>query len=164
MIRSIVAIDAQRGMANEQGIPWDLPSDKAYFRKQTEGSTVLMGYRTYQEFDAPLVNRQNYVFARTGSELREGFLLVEDLDSFFKNHTEDIWVIGGAKLYEETLDYADELYITHLEGDFSCTKFFPEFEKQFEQVTTSELQQENGITFRYAVYRRKQHDGTFTLS
>lgn len=156
MIRQIVAIDEKRGLANDKGIPWDLPSDKAYFREQTEHGTVLMGYRTYEEFEQPLPNRRNLVAARPGSDIREGFELVEDAENFLKSAKEDIWVIGGAGLFAATIDLADELYLTHLEGDFDCTKFFPEYKQDFELKSKSEPITENGIIFYYAVYRRKQ--------
>ena len=53
MIRAIAAIDNKNGLASETGIPWDLPTDRAFARKMTEGSNLLMGYGTYIEFSKP---------------------------------------------------------------------------------------------------------------
>lgn len=151
----IAAIDSKRGLATDVGIPWNLPSDKAYFREKTDGGRVLMGYRTYLEFVEPLQNRTNYVVTDGTESLRNGFEPVQDLDSFLGQSTGDIWVIGGAYIYAASLKYADELYLTKITKDFSCTKFFPEYEQDFVRVDQGELKQENDIHFRFCVYKRR---------
>jgi dihydrofolate reductase len=158
MIRFIAAIDSKQGLADEHGIPWQrkLPTDIAYFRAKTKGGIVLMGYRTYEEFDKPLPERRNLVASAKAESLRAGFERVHDASKFLKNTKEDVWVIGGAALFASTLDLADELYLTRVKGDFHCTKFFPPFEQDFRLESRSEPQTENGITFRFEVWRRKQ--------
>ena len=69
------------------------------------------------------------------------------VDKFLKDTKEDVWIIGGAKLFELYLFKAQELYITELEGDFKCTKFFPEFRKEFKIISKSDLKKENNIPF-----------------
>ncbi len=156
-IRAIVAIDEKRGLADEQGIPWNLPSDRAYTRQKTRGSALLMGYGTYIEFTKPLPERRNLVVTDGMEPLREGFEAVTDLTAFMENSPEDLWLFGGAELFAQTIKYANELYITQLEGDFGCTKFFPEYKDEFELVRQSPPQLENGISYRYEVWRRKEH-------
>lgn len=157
MIRCIVAVDSKNGMANEHGIPWDLPADRKYFRDQTKDSIVIMGYGTYAEFAEPLPDRRNMVVAREGTELRPGFKLITDIFEFFRNCKEDVWIIGGAKLFESTIYLADELFITQIEGDYHCTKFFPEFSTVFRRVDTETSQKENGITFTFTHWKRTTH-------
>lgn len=156
MIRAIVAIDQKQGLANDKGIPWDLPTDRAYFRGKTDGHTVLMGERTYAEFKNPWANRRNVVASHGGS-LREGFELTNDARTFLLHAKEDVWVIGGAGLFATTLDLHDELYITQIEGDFNCTKFFPEYKNNFELADESEPQTENGIRYTYQIWKRKKN-------
>jgi len=158
MIRSIVAIDEKRGMANNGGIPWQgkIPSDTAYFREKTlSGGIILMGYGTYAEFKQPLHERKNFVATHKVEPLRDGFNKVHDAREFLQQATENVWNIGGAALFEDTLDLNDELYVTKLQGDFDCTKFFPEYEDTFKLVSESEPVVENGITFTFCVYKRK---------
>lgn len=157
MIKFIAALDKNRGMANDHGIPWQgkLPTDVADFRAKTTHSTILMGYGTYLEFKNPLSDRKNYVATTKDEPLREGFIPVADARSFLQESQEDIWVIGGPGLFAATLDLADELYITQLEQEFACTKFFPEFQDKFEKVSESEPQTENSITFRFTVWKKK---------
>ena len=157
MIKAIVAIDEKRGLANDQGIPWQgkLPSDTRYYRDKIKIGLVLMGYGMYAELTKPYPGRINYVATGSKQELREGFEPVEDAREFLINSKEDVWDMGGANLLASTFYLIDELYITQLEGDFHCTKFFPEYEQNFEKVSQSEPKTENGIPFRFTVWKRK---------
>ncbi len=155
MIRFIAAIDSKKGLADEHGIPWDLPTEKKYFRDKTESGLIIMGYGTYLEFNKPMHGRTNYVATTSKDALKPGFIKVADARSFLQSQTEDVWNIGGAGLFSTTLDLADELYLTHIDGDFHCTKFFPDFEKGFELVEKSSPQTDKGINFFYAIYKRK---------
>lgn len=157
MIRFIAAIDAKRGVANEHGIPWQgkLPTDVAYFRAKTLHGTVMMGQGWYKEQKLPLPERRNVVATSSPEPLRPGFEHAPDAREFLNNFQGDIWVGGGAGLFASTLDLADELYLTLIDGDFHCTKFFPEYEQDFEKISESEPQTENGITFRFTVWKSK---------
>lgn len=152
----IAAIDSKRGLATEEGIPWDLPADKAYFREKTTGGKVVMGYRTYLEFVEPLQNRINYVVTDGTEPLRAGFEPIMNVGSFLEQSTGDVWIIGGANIYAETLKYAEELHLTKLTKDFHCTKFFPQYEQDFERVSQSGLLEAADSNFRFCVYKRKR--------
>lgn len=154
MINFLVIVDNKLGMANDTGIPWQ-PLDQDYFREKTTGSLMVMGYGTYQEFDKPLPNRRNLVVVRPGTSLRPGFEAIEDIDTWFTGHAEqNVWNIGGAKLFAQTLNRADRIYITRIEHDFNCTKFFPEFETNFTIISKSPDEQKNGFTFHFEVWQR----------
>jgi dihydrofolate reductase len=157
MIRAIAAIDEKQGIANDKGIPWQgkLPADVAYFRGKTRGQSILMGFVMYTELLEPLPDRYNYVATSSGTELRQGFRLADNVDMFVENFEGNLWLVGGAGLYASTIKYADELCITQLKGDFGCTKFFPEFKDEFELVSEDAPITENGITFTFQKWRRK---------
>jgi dihydrofolate reductase len=158
MIRFIAALDQKRGIANDHGIPWmgKIPSDVAYFRQKTEGSILVMGMGFYNELAKPLVNRRNVVLTSSEEPLRAGFEKVTDANQFLReNRDADVWVGGGAAVFASTIAFADELYLTLLDGDFNCTKFFPEFEDNFEHVESSPDMHENGLTYRFTIWRRK---------
>ena len=158
MIRAIVAIDEKRGLADDHGIPWQgkLPTDVNYYREKVKTGTLLMGYGLYKELTRPYPGGINYVATSNHDEkLHEGFEPVYDAREFLKNCNGDAWNLGGAGIITSTFDLIDELYITQLEGDFHCTKFFPEYKDKFELVSETEPQTENGITFRFTVWKRK---------
>ncbi len=156
MIRFIAAIDTKRGLANNDGIPWQgkLPTDVAYFREKTLNGTVMMGQGWYEEQEKPLPLRRNLVASTRLEHVRPGFELIIDARDFLQKTDGDVWVGGGAVLFESTLDLADELYLTLIDADFECTKFFPEFEHAFHCVERSTQQQENGISFCFTVWQR----------
>lgn len=157
MISFIAAIDSKKGLANDEGIPWQgsLPTDIAHFRDQTKHRVVLMGYNTYLEFQSPLSDRRNLVATRSSTKLRDGFEPVNDVEGFLANTKDDIWVIGGAGLFAATIKMADVLDLTMLDSDFECTKFFPEFQDNFKRVIAKPRQTENGVSFRFTIWHRK---------
>ena len=162
MIRLIAAIDSRRGIATDSGIPWKLPGDTAYFHDKTATGVIVMGWTTYNEFSAPLHGRENFVLTSRSERLRAGFRPVGSLDELVTDHPDqDIWVIGGARVYAETIREADELLLTQVVGDFDCTKFFPLYRADFQLAAQGEGQREGGITYRFETWQRllaKQKD------
>ncbi len=149
MIRLIAAMDIRRGIANESGIPWNLPGDSAYFREMTRTGLIVMGRATYTEFAEPLHSRDNYVLT-SRSELRDGFCPVPSLDELRAGHAdEDVWVIGGAAVYAETIQQAGELLLTQVLDDFHCTKFFPRYKSQFTLTAQSDDHQDGQVIYRF---------------
>jgi dihydrofolate reductase len=155
MIRHIVAIDQANGLAKNGGMPWSIPEDEQYFTDQTKthDGIILTGMRTYKTFNEPLKDRTNYVLTHQTEPL-PGATVVHDIDAFFASTPGDIWVIGGAEVFTQTLDRADELYITRIEATFGCDRFYPEFLGGFTLASQSELRTQNGFLFRYEIYRR----------
>jgi dihydrofolate reductase len=158
MIRLIAAMDNQRGIADDHGIPWQgkFPTDTKRFHDETATGIIVMGYGTYREYDKPLHDRENFVVARpeTG-ELRAGFMVIPDTGLFLDEHAHElVWVIGGAALFSATLSRAQELVLTHIDADFHCTKFFPEFANTFELESDDGPHVDNGISFRFETWWR----------
>jgi dihydrofolate reductase len=155
MIRLIAAMDSKRGIATASGIPWKLPGDSAYFREQTARGLILMGRATYNEFAAPLHGRENFVVSVGPGPLRTGFQVVGSLDQLRATKPDtDIWIIGGAAVYAETISEADELLLTQVCGNFNCTKFFPAFADDFRLSLRGDDREEGGIVYRFETWRR----------
>jgi dihydrofolate reductase len=159
VIRLIAAIDSKRGIATDAGIPWKLPGDTAYFREKTKTGLVLMGRATYDEFAAPLHDRENYVLSATTAPLRAGFHAVAGLQQLRTAHPDqDVWVIGGATVYQETIVDAEELLLTQVLRDFHCTKFFPSYQAAFELKDRGADHEEGGLTYRFETWRSRATD------
>jgi dihydrofolate reductase len=155
MIRLIAAMDTSRGIATDKGIPWKLPGDTAYFEDQTRTGLIVMGWATYKEFSAPLHGRENYVLTGDQSPLRSGFRPVATLADVTKTHPdEDVWVIGGAFVFSETIGEAEELYLTQVLQDFHCTKFFPDYGAGFTRFDESKDEEDGGVLYRFEKWRR----------
>ena len=158
MIRLIAAIDRKRGLARHSILPWSIPEDEQYFTDQTKkyGGNVLTGATTYRNtYHGPLKDRQNFILTHDKTPI-EGVILVHNLNGFLQDFQEDLWVAGGAAVFDQVikLDQADELYLTHIDADFGCDQFFPEYEERFKLVEQSEPREQNGFRFHYARYAK----------
>jgi dihydrofolate reductase len=155
MIRLIAALDVKRGIAGDSGIPWKIPADTAHFRDETSSGLIVMGWRTYTEFAAPLHDRTNFVFARSPETLRRGFRTTGSLAELEAEHPdEDIWVIGGAAVYADTIGQADELVLTQVLADFHCTKFFPPYEDEFTRTQHGADARDGEVDYRFETWQR----------
>jgi dihydrofolate reductase len=158
VIRLIAAIDSKRGVANDSGIPWDLPGDRVYFRERTTDGVIVMGRATYEEFAAPLHDRENFVITRSPEPLRPGFRPASSLDELLASiPDDDVWVVGGAAVYALAIGRAEELLLTQVHGDFACTKFFPPYDG-FSLAEHSVDHFENGVSYRFETWRRTSSD------
>lgn len=155
MIRLIVAVDQKMGIAKDGVQPWKLPSDEAYFSSMTKqhGGVILMGRTTYEVIGRPLPDRLNYVITSQPEKVAGPVRTVTKIESVLTQH-DDVWVIGGAKLYAAMIDQANELYVTRIAADYSCNTFFPNIPDIFSLVWQDKPQQENGDTFWYERYER----------
>ncbi len=159
MIKFIAAVDSKLGIADEHGIPWQgkIPGDVKYYRERIKNGFVVMGLGLYEELSKPYEAKVNYVATRDNSvQLRDGFTLTTDAAQLMQELDGEVWNLGGAALFASTFDLADELYLTQLQADFNCTKFFPEFKDKFDLESESEPITENEITYTFQVWTRKQ--------
>jgi len=124
----VVAVDKNNGIGANNDLLWhrDMPADLRHFKEITEGSTVIMGRKTYESIGRPLPGRQNIVVSRSGFTAN-GTICVNSLKEAYQEATrENVYIIGGGQLYEQALDDMDKLYITQVDADFpQATVFFP---------------------------------------
>lgn len=157
MIRLIAAVDEKLGIAKDGEMPWSIPEDEAYFTERTQkfGGRVLTAGKTFREAykSQPLKNRTNYIYTRRSDPI-EGATVINDLNKFLAdNSSQDLWVAGGGELFTIVIqkNLPIELYLTHIKGDFDCDTFFPAY-TGFKLVKKSDIQQQNGFEFYYAIY------------
>lgn len=150
----IAAIDEKNGLAKAEVLPWDLPSDRAYFREKVAHGPVVMGQKTYESNKKrPFGTGANYVLSHTRQDdLQVQYIM--SIEEVLEHEEGPIWVIGGGQIFTLLLPWATRLYITQIEGDFGCDVFFPEFKNEFNIVSKSPHQEENGYGFWYEVYER----------
>lgn len=151
MIRLIAAIDSNGGIARSGTVPWEIPDDLKHFKHLTtqHGATVLMGRKTYESIGQPLPGRRNLVLTSRPIENVETVNSLKMLDWL-----NDVWIIGGERVYSQTIGRADELYLTTIEGDFGCDQFFPAYEADFKLIQRSNPQKQNDYTFYYEIWKR----------
>lgn len=141
MITLIAAIGNKNVLGKNNQLLWKLPKDLKHFKTLTENHPVVMGRKTYESIGKPLPNRTNIVVSRKENWFQEGILIVSTLKEalkFAKKINEDFFVIGGGEIYKQTMDAAEKLEITKVEGDFDADTFFPKIDPKIWQKTNEE--------------------------
>ena len=150
----IAAMDPNRVIGKENKLPWDIPEDLQNFKKLTSGNTIVMGKNTFDSIGRPLPNRHNIVLSRSMGP-REGIDVCKNIDEALekgRSYGKDIFVIGGARVYEQMLAIADKLYLSHVKKEYEGDAFFPEFNKDEWEIEKREEHE----AFEFVVYKRKQ--------
>lgn len=164
MISLLVAMDENRIIGRNNQLPWSLPEDLKYFKRVTMGHPIIMGRKTHESIGQALPGRLNVVVSRKPGYTTEGCLKFEDLTSltrFCHKLNDEIFVIGGAEIFKETLAFADRLYITLIHHTFEGDTFFPEFSFDDWNLISCEKgikDQKNPYDYEFRVYERKNKD------
>ncbi|QQS64580.1 dihydrofolate reductase [Candidatus Saccharibacteria bacterium] len=154
MIRLIVAVDSKSGIAKDGRMPWSLPNELAYFHNRIRGSSIIIGHNTHNAIGRALPESHNYVCSRRSQPAKPGVTWIKDPTKFIDSFTNDLWVIGGQEIYELALPHADEVYITRIDADFSCDKFFPQLPKAFKLQSSSAPKAENGLSYHFEIWTK----------
>lgn len=126
-VNLIVAMAKNRVIGIDNKMPWHLPADFAWFKKNTLGHPVVMGRKTFESIGKPLPGRRNIVVSRNPAWRANGCDVYSSLGAALGScaTTEEIFVIGGATLYREALPIADRVFITEVEASPSGDTTFP---------------------------------------
>ena len=156
MIALIVAFTKNQVIGNKGCIPWKIKGEQKRFRELTTGNVVIMGRRSYEEIGKPLPNRTTIVVSNTKNFDGENCMTAKSLTEAIElAGNKDVYISGGAKLYEEALPLVEKMYITEIDCDIEGDTFFPSFEKeQFVKEINEKFEGE--IPYTYVTYTRKQ--------
>lgn len=157
----IVATDEQGLIGRDNDLPWRLSADLQYFKKITMGKPIIMGRKTHESIGRPLPGRQNIVITRDKSYQAEGCLVVHNLEQAL-THCEqepEAMIMGGASLYEQSLDKVDIIYHTQVHATLEGDTWFPDWDKSAWQETQREdhlADDKNEYPYSFVVYQRKE--------
>jgi dihydrofolate reductase len=152
----IAALAANGVIGKDGGLPWRLPADLKRFKALTMGHPLVMGRKTYESIGKPLPGRRNLVITRNRDYSAPGCEVVHSLDAAMAacSGTADVFIIGGAELYRESLPAAHSLELTEIHAEFDGDAFFPEFKRGEWRETARDVHAgEPGIAFRYDFVR-----------
>ena len=164
MIISILNCDKEYGIGKKNGLLFQLKEDMRFFRETTRNHVVAMGENTLLSFPGskPLKNRINIVLSQDSSHNYEGVVNVHTFEEFLKTineyaKTEDVYIIGGASIYRQTLEYVDLVYLTKVDAIGGAEVFFVNIDERedFEVVSESEPVQDGDYQIRFVTYRNK---------
>lgn len=158
MIQLIASVVGRKQvLGKDGGLVWSHPDDLARFKHLTMGGAVVMGRGTWDSLPAnakPLVGRQNIVLTSQPITLPEGVLRASSLaEAFALAKGLDVWVIGGERVYQEALPFADRVFLTRVDTELEGDRFFPELPRAQWHLANAEEQ----TGFRYETFVRKTH-------
>ncbi|MHA7178828.1 dihydrofolate reductase [Arthrobacter sp. MDB2-24] len=154
-------------IGRDGGIPWHLPEDMAHFRATTTGHPVIMGRRTWESFPEkfrPLPDRTNIVLSRAGSADLPGAIVVDSLDAAFEAAqaspgAEEIWVIGGGRVYADALHRANAALVTVVESSVDGDTVAPALGTDWALAALTPesgwLESSNGTRYRISLWVRQ---------
>lgn len=151
MIHIIAALTNDYVIGKDNKIPWKIREDLKLFREITQGHAVVMGRKTYESIGRPLPNRENIVVSSTLKSSPE-VQVVKSLEEALKQVSvfEEMFVIGGQKIYEQAFPYAHMLHLSWVSGKYEGDAFFPRFDENDWMIQASRVYSE----FTYDRYER----------
>ena len=167
-MKLIVATEKNWGIGKDNQLLVHLPGDLKYFKEKTIGKVVIMGRKTLQSLPGgrPLPKRTNVVVSRNPEFQPEGCVMASTTEEAVKKAlvlageggSDDLMVIGGASIYEQLLPQSDTCYVTRIDAAFASDCSFPNLDEdpEFTKVWESPVQEENGVTYRFTEYRRRE--------
>lgn len=153
----IAAIGKNRELGLNNKLLWSLKGDMKFFKDKTTNHTIIMGRKTFESLGRLLPNRKHVVISSNNNFPSEVDVYnnIEDLLSHYNNSDEELFIIGGAKIYSEFINIVDKMYLTLVDGEFNADAFFPFFN---ENEWTKEIlgeNEENNLSYKHVLYKRK---------
>lgn len=152
-ISLIVAMSANRVIGRDNKMPWHLSADLKRFRAITMNSPILMGRKTFESIGKPLDGRTNLILSKNPNYQPEGCHVFHSLETALdaaKNYGEELFIIGGATLYEIALPFAQRLYLTDIEAEFEGDTFFPDIDlNTWNEMTCERVTDDEKVNFNY---------------
>ena len=162
IISQIVAASYNNVIGKNNGLPWKMPTDSAYFKHTTWGHHIVTGRRNYEAEGKALPGRVNIVLTRNAEYKIPDGIVVHRFDDAIsiaaQVDEEELFVVGGAEIYKLTMPYTDRIYLTRIHAVIDGDTFYPEpdWSEWVEISKESHLKDEqNPYDFDFIVYERK---------
>lgn len=160
MISFMFAMDENRIIGKDNTLPWYLPADLQYFKKVTMGHPILMGRKTYESIGKPLPGRENIILTRNADYQQEGITVISNMKeavAYADALDEEVFVIGGAEIFQQLISDCKRLYITQIHHSFEGDTYFPELNMSKWQTvskTTGIVDEKNKYPHEFIVLER----------
>ncbi len=159
IISIIVAMAQNRAIGKDNRLLWHLPADLRHFKQITSGHTVIMGRKTYDSVGKALPNRRNIVITRQRIEI-EGCEVTGSVNEALSLCTahEEVFIIGGAQIYEQAIPLTQRIYLTLVEQSFEGDTFFPEIDSTAWRETSRqhyEPDEKNPLPYSFITLERR---------
>lgn len=163
IVSAIVATAKNNVIGKDNNIPWYLPDDLKYFKAKTLNHHIIMGRKSYESIGRPLPKRTNIVVTRNLFFVASNCLIVhtveEGLQIAQENGEEEVFIIGGAQIYELSLPYLDRLYLTEVDLEVEGDVFFPTLNMKEWNLVSEDPRKASGKNehdYNFKIYERKK--------
>jgi len=157
-INIIAAIGKNNELGKNNDLIWKFKEDMKFFKETTMDHPIVMGRKTYESLPKILPGRKNIVISRSeiiNNEI-EIYKSVKDFLIKYGEYNEDVFIIGGAMIYNEFIDIASKLYLTEIDDECKdADVYFPVFDKKDFDKEIISSKEENNIKFNHVLYKRK---------
>lgn len=161
----IAAVDKNWAIGRNNKLLVQIPMDQKFFRETTEGKVVVMGRKTLESFPGglPLKNRTNIVLTHNPNYKVKDAIAVHSMEELFEAlapyDSEDVYVIGGEKIYEQLLDMCDVAHITKINYAYDADAYFPNLDERPEWVITGDSEEHTYFDLEFFFYRYERSGG-----
>lgn len=160
----IVAVDNNWAIGNKNELLIRIPNDHKHFREETTGKVVVLGRKTLETFPQglPLKNRTNIILSTNRDYQVKDAIVVhsveELLEELKKYDEEDIYIIGGDRVYRQMLPYCNVAHVTKIDHEYEADAYFPNLDKDEEWEITADSDELTyfDIAYRFLKYERIQ--------
>ncbi len=156
-ISMIAAVGKNYELGKNNDLIWHFSADMKFFKNITTGNTVVMGRKTFESLPHALPNRRNIVLTNNKELKIDGVEVCNSIDEVLELCKNDnVFIIGGGKIYKEFLELSDKLYLTEI--DDTCDDanvYFPSFDKDLYDREVIAENSDKGINFSHVLYTRK---------
>lgn len=155
----IAAVDNNWAIGKNNQLLVRIPMDQKFFRETTTGKVVVMGRKTLESFPngLPLKNRTNIVLTRNPNYKVKDAIVVHSMDELheeLKNYpSEDIYIIGGEKIYNQMVDECDVAHITKINYEYDADAYFPNLDEKPEWEITGDSEEQTYFDLEFFFYR-----------
>lgn len=129
-VTAIAAMSKNRVIGSNNGIPWYLQEDFRFFKRTTLNHPIIMGRKTFESIGKPLPKRTNMVVTKNPFYISSGIVILHSLEAALEmanNHgEEEVFIIGGGTIYQQSLPFLDSIYLTEVQTELAGDTFFPE--------------------------------------
>lgn len=152
MISMICAVGKNREIGYKNKLLWTLPGDLKHFKDVTMGHTVIVGQKTFESIGMVLPGRKNIILSLDPNyrvadcEISNN---LEEVANRYKDSEDEVFIIGGASIYKQFIQFSKKLYLTLVEDSPEADAFFPDYSEFKNKISESGEYEENGIEYKF---------------
>ena len=141
-------------IGKDNWLPWNIPEELKHFRAATQGSTVIMGRKTYDSINRPMPNRHNIVVSRSAIKIPNVEVCTSLPEAIKKaeSYGKTIFIIGGAQIFADALsrNLVDKMYLSFVKDEYNGDTFFPDFNESDWTIESRKDHEE----FEFVIYKK----------